>query len=125
MNKSMKHSPKIAIIDDDPDILEALNLVFEIEGYQTKTTLKGEETRQIVREFKPDIILLDVLLSGKDGRVICKDLKQDLQTKAIPVIMMSAHPEAKKTVMEVGADDFIAKPFDVSKLFSLISGHIN
>lgn len=125
MNKSIKHSPKIAIIDDDPDILEALNLVFEIEGYQTKTTLKGEETSQIVSEFKPDIILLDVLLSGKDGRVICKDLKQNLQTKAIPVIMMSAHPDAKKTVMEVGADDFIAKPFDVNKLFSLISGHIN
>lgn len=114
---------KIAIIDDDPDILDALQLLFETEGYDTKTTGRGDETFQIVEKFKPDVLLLDVLLSGKDGRVICKQLKKDNTTSRIPIIMMSAHPHAKDSVMKVGADDFIPKPFDMNDMLRRVEKH--
>lgn len=107
---------KILIVDDDPDILEALQLTFEFEGYTVSTITKGEETYRMVESFKPDVIILDVLLSGKDGRTICKKLKADHLTRTIPIIMISAHPNAEQSTIEVGADDFLAKPFDIDQL---------
>lgn len=112
---------KVLIVDDDPDILEALKLTFEMDGYETHTITKGEETYEQVEQFKPDIIVLDVLLSGKDGRTICKNLKNDKNTSTTPIIMISAHPDADKSTKEVGADDFLAKPFDTHVLISKVA----
>ena len=111
---------KILIIDDDQDILEPLSLILEEEGYQIATTPKGEMTYEKVDEFKPDLILLDLLLSGSDGRKICRNLKADKNKKHIPVIMMSAHPGAENDSKTCGADGFIAKPFETKDLLSLI-----
>jgi len=107
---------KVLIIDDDPDILEVLQLTLQMEGFETKTNTRGEELFNEVTLFKPDIILLDILLSGSDGRVLYKKLKSDLVTKNIPVILISALPKAKDTISEVGANDFIPKPFDIEDL---------
>ena len=111
---------KVLIIDDDPDILEVLQLTLEMAGYTTKTNLHGEELFNEVSAFKPDIVLLDILLSGSDGRVLCKQLKSDDATKGIPVILISAHPSAQKNIAEVGANDFIAKPFDIDDLITRV-----
>lgn len=111
---------KVLIIDDDPDILEVLQLTLQMEGFETKTNTRGEELFNEVTLFKPDIILLDILLSGSDGRVLCKKLKSDLVTKNIPVILISALPKAKDTISEVGANDFIPKPFDIEDLLSRV-----
>ena len=114
----------ILVVDDDPDILDALQFTLEDAGYLVKTTEKTDYAEHLHDSGGqlPDIIILDVLLSGKDGRTICKLLKSHIETKAIPVIMISAHPDAEKSVKDVGADDFIAKPFDIDHLLKIVKG---
>src|SRR5450432_1635499 len=104
-------SKKIVVVDDDPDILDALQMTLEDEGYDVTTTEKGEyaENLRKTNGNLPDLIILDVLLSGKDGRTICQKLKSQQETRHIPVIMISAHPNAKQSVKDVGANDFLAK----------------
>lgn len=115
---------KILVVDDDPDILEAIQLILSTGGYDSATTTKGEETYERVKEYEPDIIILDVLLSGNDGRTICQNLKRMKETTHIPVIMISAHPTAKESVKKCGADGFVAKPFSVSELLDEINKFI-
>lgn len=112
--------PKILIIDDDPDILEVLQLTLQMEGFETRTNRRGEEIFNEVNSFKPDVILLDILLSGSDGRMLCKQLKSDSHTKNIPVILISAFPNGKDTIRLAGANDFIPKPFDIDDLLSRV-----
>lgn len=112
---------KILVIDDDESILDAVSMILEEEGYKVETIFKGEEAFRKVNTFRPDAIILDVLLSGKDGREICKDLKSDTGTQTIPIIMISAHPNAEKSSRSCGADAFLAKPFDTEELLKTIS----
>lgn len=115
---------KILVIDDDQDILEAVQLVLTTHDYDAAITTKGDETYNKVSEYKPDLIILDVLLSGNDGRKICKILKSDKSTMHIPIIMMSAHPSAKISIKECGANSFVAKPFSVARLLGEITKYI-
>ena len=113
--------PKILVIDDDVDILSVMEILLSMKGFNVEVTAKGENTFPKIESFKPDLILLDVLISGYDGRVICKELKSNEETKSIPVIMFSAHPGAAATIADYGADDFIAKPFNVTNLIDKIN----
>lgn len=115
-----KHK-KILVVDDEPDILEFLQIIFEEEGFVVVTTEKGEYLEKLNNGGLPDIILLDMLLSGKDGREIVKSLKSREKTKHIPVIMFSAHPGAGQTALAAGADDFVEKPFDIDVLLQKIA----
>lgn len=119
----MQHIKKILVVDDDPDILDALQFMLEDAGYSMKTTEKGEYAENLhdSNGGLPDVILLDVLLSGKDGRLICQKLKSQEETRHIPIIMMSAHNNARQSVASVGADDFIAKPFEADELLEKIA----
>ncbi len=112
---------KILVVDDEPDILEFLQVILEEEGYDVLTSQKGEFLEQLHNGGLPDLILVDVLLSGKDGREIVKLLKSQDETKHIPVIMFSAHPSAEETAKKAGAEDFLAKPFDVDILLAMIA----
>src|SRR5476651_943230 len=116
---------KILVVDDDIDIVEPISLLLEGEGYAIESTTKGEQTYKKVEEYKPDLILLDILMSGNDGRTICKTLKSNMETKDIPVIMMSAHPGAEKDVKECKANDFIAKTFEIEDLLHTIHKNLN
>jgi len=119
---SMQNAPKrILVVDDEPDILEFLQVILEEEGYVVVTSDKGEYLEQLHNGGLPDLILLDVLLSGKDGRTIVKYLKSQQETKAIPVIMFSAHPNAEATARQAGADDFLEKPFLIDNLLAKIA----
>ncbi len=118
-------SAKILIVDDDIDILEPLQLLLETEGYEVAITTKGEQVFTKIQTFSPDLIILDVLMSGSDGRIICRRLKDTAETKKIPVIMMSAHPSARSDSTGSGADAFIAKPFEIEDLCNLVKKHIN
>ena len=111
---------KILVVDDDESILDAVSLILETSGYTVATTPKGQETYAQVISFKPDVIILDVLMSGSDGRDISKHLKNDPKTKDIPIIMISAHPSAKKSIVECGANDFLPKPFEADTLLEKI-----
>jgi DNA-binding response OmpR family regulator len=115
---------KILVVDDDIDILSVMEILLSMKGFDVEVTSKGENTFPKIESFKPDLILLDVLISGHDGRAICKQIKTNQLTKNIPVIMFSAHPGAASTITEYGADDFIAKPFDVNNLMNKINGQL-
>src|SRR5690554_1626131 len=111
---------KILLVDDNESILDAVSMVLEDAGYLVDQTLKGDEVYQKIAKFMPDLILLDVLLSKKDGRDICKKIKANEKTKHIPIIMISAHPNAEKSIKECGAEFFLAKPFETDVLLQTI-----
>ena len=115
---------KILVVDDEPDILEFLQVILEEEGYAVLTSDKGEFLEQLHNGGLPDLILVDVLLSGKDGREIVRHLKRREQTKHIPVIMVSAHPSAENTAREAGAEDFLAKPFEIDALLAKVAHYL-
>ena len=118
----MQNAPRrILVVDDEPDILEFLQVILEEEGYTVVTSDKGEYLEQLHNGGLPQLILLDVLLSGKDGREIVKYLKTQQETRHIPVIMFSAHPSAEETARQAGADDFLAKPFNIDVLLEKIT----
>jgi DNA-binding response OmpR family regulator len=114
---------KILVVDDDEGILEAFKILLESEGYEVTTSPDGEELSKLDNNNLPDLVILDVLLSGKDGRVICKHLKENLSTKNIPVIMVSAHPNVEDSVKQSGANDYLKKPFDIEVLLQKIEEH--
>jgi DNA-binding response OmpR family regulator len=115
---------KILVVDDDVDILSVMEILLSMKGFDVEVTSKGENTLNKIETFKPDLILLDVLISGHDGRAICKQLKSNESTKHIPVIMFSAHPGAAATIADYGANDFISKPFDVNKLIEKVNAQL-
>src|SRR2546422_5011121 len=115
---------KIFVVDDEPDILEFLQELLEQEGYTVAITDKAEYVEKLHDVGLPDLILLDVLLSGKDGREIVKRLKSQEETRHIPVIMFSAHPSAEETARVAGADDFVAKPFEIDILLNKVARYL-
>ncbi len=116
--------PSILVVDDDPGILDALRFLLEDTGYLVLTNENGDDVEALRDENGglPDLIVLNVLLSGKDGRTICRALKSHASTRHIPIVMISAHPDAERSVKEVGADAFVAKPFAIDDLLATIAG---
>lgn len=110
---------KVLVADDDPAILHSIKMLLEDEGYCVETAV-GDRTAQAVLDFSPGLILLDIWMSGMDGRDICKQLKSQKSTKHIPVIMISAHQDVENIAIGSGADDFIAKPFDIFKMLEKV-----
>ena len=115
---------KILIIDDDPDVITVLQLLLKKKGYEVATASNEDQAYQQVELFWPDLIVLDVLLSGVDGRTICKKLKAAAKSQHIPIIMFSAHPGAQKNMDDFGADDFLPKPFESNKLLERIEAQL-
>lgn len=111
---------KILIIDDDPDIRTIVQNLLRKQGYEVETASHKEEAFVQIASFKPSLILLDVLLSGSDGRTICREIKSNTETSDIPVIMVSAHPSAAEKFHEYGADDFLGKPFNSELLLKKV-----
>ncbi len=116
---------KILVVDDDLDILVVMEILLTMKGFEVDVTSKWEATFDKIKAFHPDLILLDILISGNDGRVLCKQLKTQDDTQQIPIIMFSAHPSAASTIHEYGANDFIAKPFDVNDLLTKVNKHLS
>lgn len=116
---------RILVLDDDPGILKALDLSLTYCGFQVRPMLSGDNVFRMIDDFEPNLIIIDYLLSGKTGGEICQDLKNDPSKKDIPVIMLSAYPEAAQRNSEYGCDAFMAKPFDLNVLLSEIKSFIN
>lgn len=117
----MNNKPKILVVDDDPDILSVMEILLSMKGFEVEVTARGDNTFSKLESFQPNLILLDVLISGHDGRAICKEIKDEPQYANIPVLMLSAHPGAAATISDYGADGFISKPFDVENLLKKIN----
>ena len=116
-----KNMKKILVADDDISILEAIKIVLEDEGYSVYITPNGESVLKIQPEEYPDLILLDIWMSGIDGAEICRKIKENDRTGKIPVIMISASIEIENITKECGADDFIMKPFEIDELIMKIN----
>jgi DNA-binding response OmpR family regulator len=117
---------QILVVDDDLDILDAIEWMLVDAGYEVRTSDKGDSAENLrsTSGGLPDLIILDVLLSGKDGRTICKLLKSRPDTRGIPIVMVSAHPSAAGSARAVGADDFVSKPFDIDVLLAAVERHL-
>ena len=111
------------IADDDPGIVDAVEIILDFEGYQVLSTVNGETLLAMQNEF-PDLLLLDIWMSGFDGRDICRELKQKHDTCGIPIIMISASRDIERSAYEAGADDFLAKPFEIEDLLGKIKKHL-
>ena len=112
---------QIVVVDDTLEILEAMQCVLEDAGYTVNTSQKGEYAEHLIDSKKlPSLLILDMLLGGKDGRDICRDLKANAATKHMPILMISAHPSARLSVKNVGADAFLPKPFDIDILLHTV-----
>ncbi len=114
---------KILVADDDPGIVDAMQILLEDQGYNVLTTLNGENVPEMCA-YKPDLIFLDIWMSGVDGNVICKQLKASDENKDIPVIMFSANRDTREIALECGANGFLAKPFEIKELMRLVHEHI-
>ena len=115
---------KILVADDNPAILDALKIMLEEEGYEVETTEDGTAAKNMQAPL-PDLLLLDLWMSGMDGRDICKHLKSAAATRHIPVIMVSATKNIEQIAKDSGADDFIAKPFQMEHLLATVAKYSN
>ena len=116
----MQHKSKrtIMVSDDDLGILECVKLMLEFEGYTVQTTPMGSSL--LTLKELPDLILLDIWMSGVDGREICRLLKADPKTSHIPVMLFSASTHLSLSASEAGADDYLEKPFEMHDLLKKI-----
>lgn len=112
---------KILVVDDDDDVLETIQLILEIGGYDVEPLNNAELVFEHIEEFEPNLIILDVVLGKIDGRVICSQIKSHDDTKDIPVLMMSGLYDLKEVQgMECAPDDFMQKPFKMEVLLEKI-----
>lgn len=111
---------RILVVDDDSGIGEMLKTLLEFYDYEVKVTAKPEDTEKLIVEKKVDLVLLDMLISGVNGTDVCARLRSNPETKDTPVLMMSALHDAGKKCREAGANDFIAKPFEMDELVEKI-----
>ena len=115
---------RILIADDNAAILDSLTIMLEDEGYEVETTDDGAIAQNMQPPY-PDLLLLDVSMSGIDGRDVCKHLKGATPTKHVPIIMMSATKDIERIAKTAGADDFMSKPFQMDHLIGIVASHLN
>ncbi len=116
-------SKRILIADDDPGVGDMLQLMLQDAGYDVEIQGDGSAVQQMQRPF-PDLLFLDIRLSGTDGRAICRYLKSQKATRALPIILLSAHKDTRQMARECGADDFLAKPFEMGDLLALVATYV-
>ena len=111
----MSDKQKILVVDDDEHIAELISLYLIREGYETKEVYNGNDAVKAAEEFKPDLIMLDIMLPGMDGYGVCREIRK---TSNVPIIMLTAKGDTIDKVLglELGADDYIVKPFDPKEL---------
>lgn len=112
----------LLLVDDEQDILDLLTFNLHTEGFETISATDGEEAIEAARIHKPDLILLDVMLPGKDGWSVLRELRNHEETRYIPVIFLTARDNEIDEVvgLELGADDYIVKPISIRKLITRI-----
>ena len=113
---------RILVVDDEKDIVDLVAYNLEKEGYETLKALDGESALRLIRTKSPDLVVLDLMLPGIQGLEICKRIRSDPETAAIPIIMLTAKgAEIDRVIgLEVGADDYVTKPFSVKELLARI-----
>jgi two-component system phosphate regulon response regulator PhoB len=113
---------RILLVEDEADLQELLRYNFSREGYEVVSAVTGEQAIDLAQRHEPDVILLDLMLPRMDGLEVCRRLKADDSTSSIPIIMVTAKGEEADVVtgLELGADDYVAKPFSPRVLIARV-----
>lgn len=113
---------KILVIEDEEDILALIHFNLIKNGFRVECATTGESGYKMAKEIRPDLILLDLMLPGMDGHVVCRKLREEPDTKDFPIIMLTAKGEEHDIVrgLEQGADDYISKPFSPQVLLARV-----
>ena len=116
------HNKQILVVEDEEDILELVCFNLRKAGYNVRGVPSGEEALKEVERQIPSLIILDLMLPGADGFDVCKSLKSDPSTKAVPIVMLTARSEEADIVigLELGADDYLTKPFSPRELIARV-----
>lgn len=121
--KAIQAIQKILVVDDDPDIVELLEYNLQKEGYEVKTAPDGRKGVQIARDFRPDLILLDIMMPQQDGIETARMIREDNDLRDTYILFLTARSEEYSEIaaFEVGADDYITKPIKPRALMSRIN----
>src|SRR5882762_11192453 len=113
---------RILVVEDDPDIAELVARYLDKAGYTTTRLSSGREALETIRAKPPDLVVLDLMLPQVDGLEICRALRANDKTAAIPIIMLTARAEESERIvgLEMGADDYLAKPFSPNELVARV-----
>ncbi len=112
---------KIAIIDDDKGVIEALQAALELWGHESVGIQDTQKVLLQLKKFQPDIIFLDLLLSGVDGAQVTQTIRKEKKFAHTPIILMSAHPTAKEISQQIQVNGFLPKPFTLDALQKLLT----
>lgn len=114
--------PRILLVDDDPDILDVLEITLSEENYEILTAMDGEDALRIIKSKPLDLVLLDYNLPKRNGRQVCSEIKKDILLQHLPIIMVTGKGEIDDKVggIDAGADDYVVKPFEPKELLARI-----
>jgi len=115
----MSSKARILVVDDDSNICQLVKLYLDKEGYESRAVYNGKQALDVFREFTPNLVILDIMLPGMDGWQVCREIRK---FSSIPIIMLSARDETFDKVLglELGADDYVVKPFEPKELIARI-----
>ncbi|MGC1479315.1 MAG: response regulator transcription factor [Chthoniobacterales bacterium] len=111
-------SDTVLVVDDEQDVVDLLRYNLNRAGFTVHTAVNGLDGLKLAHELRPDVIILDLMMPEMSGEKVCRSLKEDAETAAIPVIMLTAKVEAEQRIqgLELGADDYVTKPFSPKEL---------
>jgi two-component system, OmpR family, response regulator MtrA len=114
---------RVLVVDDDASLAEMLTIVLRQEGFESRMVTRGDEAMGHFREFRPDLVLLDLMLPGKDGIDVCKEIRSE---SGVPIVMLTAKGDTIDVVLglESGADDYVVKPFKPKELVARIRARV-
>ena len=115
----MANKPSVLIVEDNLDLADATRHFLELKRFKVSIS-DGRNLKELIKESRPDIIILDISLGALDGRELCREIKQNEATKTIPIIMLSAHERLSKAYDDDCADGYIMKPFALAELLQEI-----
>ena len=111
---------KILIVDNAADLLEPLKIFLEMKNYVVKTLTSADCIFQEIHEFDPDLLILDIFLEDEDGREVCKNLRKNVETRHLLILLFSAASTVLAEYKSYNADDYLEKPFDLNTLHEKI-----
>ena len=112
---------RLMILDDDKDILDVMQQIFSGEGYEVKIIENADNIFNDIKNYQPDIILLDYILNGINGGEICHQLKINEETCTIPIIIVTAYSKVINSLGDYGCDSFVSKPFEITELVQQVN----
>jgi len=117
--------PRILVVDDDASVANVIETVLRTEGYTVAVARDGAQGLMLARDWRPDLILMDVMLPGVDGGTVTRRLKSEAATADIPIVAMSAGKTIRSRTAEIEeADGALAKPFDIDALLAQVAFHL-